>query len=61
MERILERRMREKVEGQLEEEQYGFRPGRLTVDLIFGVKQVMEKHWEYGRDLVDQQWTSSLA
>lgn len=52
MERILERRMREKVEGQLEEEQHGFRPGRSTVDLIFSMRQVMEKHWEYGKELV---------
>jgi hypothetical protein len=35
----------------LEEEQYAFRGGRATTDLISTVKQIKEKNWEYGRDL----------
>ena len=52
LERILERRMRRKVEEELQEEQYGFRSGRSTVDPIFSMRQLMEKNWEYGKDLV---------
>ena len=52
MERILENRLREKVKGQLEEEQYGFRHGRSTVDPILSMRRLMEKHWEYGKELV---------
>jgi hypothetical protein len=35
----------------LEEEQYVFRGGRATTYLIFTARQVIEKNWEYGRDL----------
>jgi hypothetical protein len=35
---------------QMEEEQYAFRRGRATTDLIFTVRQIIEKNWEYGRD-----------
>lgn len=52
LERILERRMRRKIEEELQEEQYGFRSGRSTVDPIFSMRQLMEKNWEYGKDLV---------
>ena len=42
-EKILEKRIRRKiVEERLREEQYGFRPGRSTVDLIFSVRQLQE-------------------
>lgn len=50
-EKIIERRLRERV-GNMREEQYGFRPGRSTIDLIFAVRQLQEKHIEYGDDLV---------
>jgi hypothetical protein len=35
----------------LEEEQYAFRGRRATTDLIFTVRQIIEKNWEYGREL----------
>ncbi len=35
--------MQEKVNARLREIQYGFRPGRGTVDAIFTVKQLIEK------------------
>jgi hypothetical protein len=38
--------MNVQIEPQLSEEQYGFRPGRSTVDLIFTLRQVMESRWE---------------
>jgi hypothetical protein len=34
----------------LEEEQYAFRGGRATTDLIFTARQIIEKYWEYRRD-----------
>jgi hypothetical protein len=39
-------RLNVKVEPQLQEEQYGFRPGRSTVDLIFALRQIMDSKWE---------------
>jgi hypothetical protein len=35
----------------LKEEQYAFRGGRATTDLISTVRKIIEKNWEYGRDL----------
>jgi len=41
--RVLMSRMKEKVDLKLRESQYGFRPGRGTVDAIFIVRQIIEK------------------
>ena len=35
--------MRNQIEEKMKESQYGFRPGRGTVDAIFIVRQVMQK------------------
>lgn len=43
-ERILEKRLKEVVEGQLEEPQSGFRKGRSVQDHIFTIKQLVEKN-----------------
>ena len=51
LEKIIERRLRNIIEPQLEEEQYGFRPNRSTIDLIFSIRMLMEKYWEKGKDL----------
>jgi exonuclease III len=51
-EKILERRIRNKVEQEMREEQYGFRSGRSTVDLIFAIRQLQERFYEHGKDLV---------
>lgn len=51
-ERVLEGRLRRKIEGEMEEEQYGFRKDRSTFDLIFSLRNMMEKRWEFGRDMV---------
>lgn len=48
-ERILERRLRGVVEHKLGEWQHGFRPGRSTVDLVFALKMISEKNWEFNR------------
>ena len=50
-ERVLERRLRTLVEMKLSEAQQGFRPGRGTVDLIFRLRMLIEKNWEWGRDM----------
>ena len=42
-ERILERRLRSKVEEKLSENQCGFRPDRETVDQIAALRLVLEK------------------
>lgn len=52
LEKIIEMRIRKIVEPLLEEEQHGFRKGRSTVDLIFAVRMLTEKYWEYGKNLV---------
>lgn len=50
-ERVIERKIRPKIEEHLSEEQYGFRPGRSTNDLIFSIRQLMEKYYEYDKPL----------
>ena len=53
---IIERRLRDCVGPPwfnvivFNECQHGFRPGRGTSDLIFAVKMVLEKSWEYNSD-----------
>ena len=49
--KCLERKCREIVESKLEDGQCGYRPGRITTDQIFTLKQIFEKSWEYGKDL----------
>ena len=43
LERILDKRLREKVELKLGEEQLGFRKGRGTTDGMFALRQLVEK------------------
>ena len=49
-ERIIEKKLRSCVENDLGEWQYGFRPHRSTMDLIFTLKILMEKSWEFNID-----------
>jgi hypothetical protein len=46
-ERILERRLRHRVEETLHEGQHGFRPNRGAIDLCFALKILLEKSWEF--------------
>lgn len=46
-ERILEQRLRAQVEEKLGEWQHGFRPNRNAVDVIFSMRMVLEKSWEW--------------
>ena len=46
-ERVIEKKLRSCVESDLGEWQYGFRPNRSTMDLIFTLKVLMEKSWEF--------------
>ena len=48
--RIVETKLRECVEGVLDTSQYGFRPGRSTINAVFIVKMLLEKSWEWGID-----------
>ena len=48
-EKIIERRLRE--ETIIGDEQFGFMPGRGTVDAIFALRQMIEKHREKQREL----------
>ncbi|KAI5734098.1 hypothetical protein M8J77_002409 [Diaphorina citri] len=50
-ERIIERKIRPLIEPLLAEEQYGFRSGRSTIDLVFAIRQLMEKYFEYNKAL----------
>ncbi|CAF1534892.1 unnamed protein product [Adineta ricciae] len=49
--RIIERRCRQIVEPQIQENQCGFRAGRSTVDQIFTLQQTIEKSWEYAKPI----------
>ncbi|XP_067126889.1 uncharacterized protein [Centruroides vittatus] len=49
LEKIAERRIRQ--ESEIGEEQFGFLPGRSTTDVIFSLKQLMERHREMQEDL----------
>lgn len=46
-ERILEQKLRAKVEKKLGDWQHGFRPNRHALDIIFSMKMVIEKSWEW--------------
>jgi hypothetical protein len=35
---------------KLAEERYTFRSARSTTDLFFGIRQLIEKNWEYGKE-----------
>ena len=50
-ERIVERRLRDKVESKLGKWQHGFRPGKSTIDLIFAMKMMCEKNWEWNKEV----------
>ena len=45
----MERRIREKV--NIDDMQFGFRPGKGTTDAIFTVRQMQEKHGRKGKKL----------
>ena len=47
---IIENRLRTHVESIIGEWQHGRRPGKSTIDLIFTLKMIPEKSWEWGRD-----------
>jgi len=49
--KVLQQRLKKKVEEVLAEEQAGFRPGRGTVDQIFVIRQLAEKFFERNRTL----------
>ena len=51
-ERVMENRIRGKVEDEMEEEQMGFRWGRSTVDAIFTLRMEAERKWKYGKKMV---------
>ena len=48
-EHVIERRLRSTV--QIDEMQFGFRPGRRTTDAIFVMRQLQEKYMEKKKDL----------
>ena len=39
------------MESKLQDGQCGFRPDRCSTDQIFILKQIIEKPWEYGKNL----------
>ena len=46
LERIMDKRLRERVEPELGEEQLGFRKGRGTTDGVLSLRQLVEKRLE---------------
>ena len=49
LEKILEKRLRELV--SVDDMQFGFSPGKGTIDAVFVIKQLQEKHLERNKDL----------
>ena len=49
--KCLEKRCRAIVEENLADHQCGFRPGRSTTDQIFALRLIVEKCWEYAKDI----------
>ncbi|KAK3522624.1 hypothetical protein QTP86_028195 [Hemibagrus guttatus] len=47
--RVLERRVRPLVEPQIQEEQCGFRPSRVTLDQLYTLCRVLEGSWEFAQ------------
>ncbi len=45
--RVLQKRLQELAEDELPELQCGFRKGRSFTDMIFTVRQLVEKFWEH--------------
>lgn len=48
--RIIESRLRRQVEENLGNWQHGFRPGMSTVDVVFALKMLLEKVWEWNQN-----------
>ncbi|TWW77426.1 hypothetical protein D4764_12G0008160 [Takifugu flavidus] len=46
---VLDRRVRQIVEPQIQEEQCGFRPGRGTVDQLYTLSRIFEGAWEFAQ------------
>ena len=51
MQSALEKKCREIVESKLKYGRCGFRPGCNITDRIFTLKQILEKCWEYAKDV----------
>ena len=52
LERILDKRLRERVEHELGEEQQDFRTGRRTTDFMVSLKQLVEMRLERQRNML---------
>ena len=48
-ERIIEARLRDRV--VISKQQYGFMPGKRTIDAMFALRMLMKKYWEGQREL----------
>uniref|UniRef100_A0A8C6MCM8 Reverse transcriptase domain-containing protein n=1 Tax=Nothobranchius furzeri TaxID=105023 RepID=A0A8C6MCM8_NOTFU len=46
---VLERRVHQIVEPQIQEEQRGFRPGRGTLDQLYTLRGILEGAWEFAQ------------
>ena len=49
--KVLQSRLTEVVDQQIQDEQCGFRRGRGTTDQLFVLQQVVEKAWEYAKEV----------
>lgn len=52
LEAIILKRVRLSIDRHLRENQSGFRPGRSTVDQIFGLRRILELRWEYREPVI---------
>ena len=50
LEKIVDGRIRKVVESKMGDVQFGFRSGRSTTDLMFAVRQIVEKKLEMKKD-----------
>jgi hypothetical protein len=49
---ILAKKIIKEIKGKLAEKLYAIRAGRATTDLIFGIRQLTEKNWKYGKEFL---------
>ena len=50
-ESVLEARLRRATEDKPGPWQHGFRKGVVTCDMVFALRQLIEKHWEFNQPL----------
>jgi hypothetical protein len=51
-ERLPANKIMKEIKGKVAGELYTFRAGRARTDQVFGIRQWVEKNWEYGKGVL---------